>query len=141
MEEKQVVADEVCEKEFNEWCEANGIDYDVSNMNEESAEAFNKNKSTMKNAAKAGRLVFDGGKLEYTVSAKSPENYAGNVLKIGEPTGKIFTAMDGLKETQLFKKQTCVMSALTGKDTGYFDKLHASDWKLLQAIVVFFLTI
>ena len=47
MEEKQVVADEVCEKEFIEWCEANGIDYDVSNMNEESAEAFNKNKSTL----------------------------------------------------------------------------------------------
>ena len=43
MEEKQVVADEVCEKEFIEWCDANGIDYDVSNMNEESAEAFNNN--------------------------------------------------------------------------------------------------
>jgi hypothetical protein len=33
------------------------------------------------------------------------------------------------------------MGALTGKDNGYFDKLHAIDWKLLQAVVVFFITI
>ena len=141
MDDKQVIADEVCEKEFNEWCDANGIDYDTANMNEDDKDGFNKNKATIIKAAKTGRLVFDGGKLECTISNLSPEGFAGQKINIGQPTGKIFTAMDGLKDTQLFKKQTSVMSALTGKDNGYFDKLHAIDWKLLQAVVVFFITI
>lgn len=141
MDEKQTIAEEVCEKEFNEWCEANGIDNDVSNMNDEDQKGFKNLKDPMIKAAKSGRLVFDGAKLEYTISNLSPEGFAGTVLKIGVPSGKIFTAMDGLKETQLFKKQVSVMSVLTGKDIGFFDKIHPVDWKVLQAVVAFFISI
>lgn len=141
MDEKQVVADEVCEKEFIQWCDENGVDYDETAMNDESLVGFKKNKQTILKACKEGRLVFDGGCIEYTVSNKSPEGFSGTVLKIGQPSGRIFTATDGYKETELFKKQVSIMSALTGKDLKFFDKLHAIDFRVLQAVVLFFLTI
>lgn len=139
--ENQVVAEEVCLKEFDEWCDSIGIDHDVNEMDEESREDFIKNRNTLIKACKKGLLSFGDGELEYTISDLSPDGFKGSVLKIGQPTGKIFTAMDNLKDTQSFKKLANVMSAITGKDVGYFDKLHASDWRVLQVISVFFITI
>lgn len=137
----EVIAKEQAEKEFEDWCEACGIDCDVANMDDESASDFTEKKKRIIKACMSGLLVFDDGNIVYTISNKSPENFAGVQLKIGQPSGKLFTAMDGLKDTQLFKKQCCVMSAMTGKDNGFFEKLHAKDFKLLQTIAVFFLTI
>lgn len=135
------VAEEVCLKEFDDWCDSIGIDHDTNEMNEEDKEDFIKNRNTLIKACKKGRLVFSAGKIEYTISDLSPDGFKGTTLEIGQPTGKIFTAMDNLKDTQSFKKLANVMSAITGKDVGYFDKLHAGDWRVLQVISVFFITI
>lgn len=137
----EVVAKEQAEKEFENWCEITGIDYEVANMNEEDAKDFETLKKRLVDACRAGRLVFSDGDIEYTVSERSPENFAGTKMTIGQPMGSLFTAMDGMKETQNFKKLNCVMSAMTGKDNGFFNKIHATDYKVLQAIASFFLSI
>lgn len=135
------VAREEAEKEFDNWCDVTGIDRETANMNDEDLKGFEDGKKRLVDACVIGLLVFDDGNIEYTISSRSPENFAGVTLKIGQPNGKLFRAMDGMKETESFKKLNCVMSAMTGKDNGFFDKIHATDYKLLQAIAGFFLSI
>lgn len=142
MENKEfVVAEDVATKDFEDWCEANGIEYDTDSMTEEEIADFNSHKKPIIKACMNGNLAFNNGEIDYTISKYSDTGFAGTVLHVGKPTGKIWSSLDGFKETQPIKKMVSVMSALTGKDLGYFDKLAAVDWKVLQGIVVFFLTI
>lgn len=140
--EEFVVAEEIANKDFENWCELNGIEYDTGDMNEEEIKDFQTNKKPIIKACMRGNLIFnDNGEIDYTISNYSASGFAGTVLHIERPTGKIFSSLDGFKDTQNIRRAVSVMSALTGKDLGYFDKLSAVDWKVLRGIVTFFLTI
>lgn len=130
---------EQAENEFIAWCEENEIDCDVSDMSEDMAQAFNSTKNDFVKAMRAGRLVIDGTGFEYTVSKFSPEGYAGEKVKIDRPSGNIWLAMDGKKDTDRMHKMQNAMSALTGKDTGWFSHLDAKDWHFFMGAASLFL--
>lgn len=94
---EEKITRELAEKEFLEWCEANEIDCDVSDMEDDMATAFASTKNDFVKAIKAGRLIFDGLDMEYTVSKFSPEGFAGEKIRVSRPSGNIWLAMDGKK--------------------------------------------
>ncbi|MBR4159916.1 MAG: hypothetical protein IKT97_07700 [Spirochaetia bacterium] len=130
--EKEMAFEEV---EFENWCDANDLEKDVSVMKEDLAEAFIDLKKRFIKAMKQQRLVVKGQELEYTVSKFSPDGFSGEVLTIKAPRGNAFigTSDDSAKKTMAF------MSAMTGKDIGYFGKLDIRDYLFLAGVVGAFL--
>lgn len=136
-----VVAKEVAEEAFEEWCDANGFESDEEDLSEDELLSFKINKKTIVKAIMAGRAVTDDEKITYTISNHSPEGFAGMKLEINAPTGRFWTAMDGFKSQDTQKKIISCMSELTGKDRKFFEKIHGFDFRFLQAVVIFFMNI
>lgn len=137
MNEKMTV--EQAENEFRTWCDANEFECDVDSMTEDMKVAFNSTKKDVIKAMRAGRLILDGTGMQYTVSKFSPEGFAGVAVTISRPTGNIWLAMDGKKDVDRMHKMQAAMSALTGKDTGWFSRLDVKDWSFFQGIASLFL--
>ena len=123
------------EQEFENWCDANELETDVSKMKEELVGAFEDRMKRFTKALKQQRLVVKGEELEYTVSKVSPDGFAGDKLTIKAPRGNAFigTSDDSAKKTM------ALMSAMTGKDIGYFGKLDIRDYLFLAGVVGAFL--
>ena len=62
-------------------------------------------------------------------------------MKIGAPSGAIYSGMDGYKETQNVHRLNGAMSAMTGLDVGIFPKLDLRDYSFFKAVVQLFLSI
>ena len=138
-----VVAEDVAIASVDDWLESVGfVRPEDDELSEEEIKSFKINKNTLVRAVKEGRLTFnDDDTAEYTISQKSAEGYRGNKLNIALPTGRFWTATDGYKDNQNMKKLQSCVSVLTGKDIGYFQNIFAGDWKVLQAVVIFFMNI
>ncbi len=123
------------EQEFENWCNANELETDVSKMKEELVGAFEDLKKRFTKALKQQRLIVKGEELEYTLSKFSPDGFAGDKLIIKAPRGNAFigTSDDSAKKTM------ALMSAMTGKDIGYFGKLDIRDYLFLAGVVGAFL--
>lgn len=136
MEDK--ITSELAEKEFFDWCEANEIE--TVSINDDEAIVFRAAKNAFLKAIKGGRLIFDGIKVIYTVSKFSPEGFAGQQVNFQRPTGNAWLGMDGRKATEQMHKMQGAMSAMTGKDVGFFAKLDASDWSFFMKASSLFLS-
>lgn len=130
---------EMAEEEFNNWCEAVDLDCDETMMNDEDLKSFQPHKKRILKAVQKGTAVFDGEKIEYTLSPKSVEGLAGKKIVIPRPSAKLFSGMDGFKENQEIKKMQGAMSALCGLDIGVFTKMEIPDWKFFNSICVLFM--
>jgi len=119
------------EQEFENWCDANDFEFDISKMKEDVATATEELKRRFIKAMKQQRLVVKGMELEYTVSKFSPDGFAGDKLILKAPRGNAFmnAGEDNAKRNMAF------MSAMTGKDIGYFGKLDIRDYLFLTAVV------
>lgn len=130
---------EMAEEEFKNWCELNELDCDESVMNEEDKASFEPVKNRIVKAIQKGVAVIDGDTIEYTLSEKYEGPMAGMKITINPPTARMFSGMDGYKDTQMIKKLQGAMSALCGIDIGVFSKMTIPDWKFFQSVCVLFM--
>jgi hypothetical protein len=126
------------EQEFINYCDANDIDHNETDMEEEDRKDFIKMKKRFIKLVDAKRLVVDDVKLIYTVSRFSAS--AGDKLTISRPKGRDFLAMDGFKETQSMNKFNAFLASIVGKDKSYVALLDAADRQFLQDIGTLFIT-
>jgi len=132
---------ETAENEFVCFCENNRIKHDESLMNDEDIDTFKGIKNRFIENCMDGRVEVDGTSIKYTVSSLSSEGFRGDAVKISRPSGHAFLAMDGFKDRDSVKRLNAFMSALTGKDIGYFAKIDVLDWQFFSAISQLFLSL
>lgn len=142
IETKAKISKETANRDFESWADALGIEYDMDGMNSEEKADFERIKAPIIKAIVDGRCVVDGNSLEYTIkTCVAAEGLAGRNVKIGAPTGAIYSGMDGYKETQNVHRLNGAMSAMTGLDVGIFPKLDLRDYSFFKAVVQLFLSI
>lgn len=136
------ISKEIANRDFETWADAIGIDYDTDGMNEEDKASFERLKAPIIKAITDGRCVVDGNTLEYTIkTCAKAEGLVGRNVKIGAPSGAIYTGMDGFKETQNVHRLNGAMSAMCGLDIGVFPKLDIRDYSFFKSVVQLFLAI
>ena len=141
-ETKTKISKETANRDFESWADALGIEYDMDGMNTEEKSDFERLKSPIIKAIVDGRCVVDGNSLEYTIkTCAAAEGLAGRNVKIGAPSGAIYSGMDGYKETQNVRRLNGAMSGMTGLDVGIFPKLDLRDYSFFKAVVQLFLSI
>ena len=141
-ETKTKISKETANRDFENWADALGIEYDTDGMNAEEKADFERIKAPIIKAIVDGRCVVDGNSLEYTIkTCAAAEGLAGRNVKIGAPSGAIYSGMDGYKETQNVHRLNGAMSAMTGLDVGIFPKLDLRDYSFFKAVVQLFLSI
>ena len=141
-ETKAKISKETANRDFESWADALGIEYDTDGMNAEEKADFERIKAPIIKAIVDGRCVVDGNSLEYTIkTCAAAEGLAGRNVKIGAPSGAIYSGMDGYKETQNVHRLNGAMSAMTGLDVGIFPKLDLRDYSFFKAVVQLFLSI
>ena len=141
-ETKTKISKETANRDFESWADALGIEYDTDGMNAEEKADFERIKAPIIKAIVDGRCVVDGNSLEYTIkTCAAAEGLAGRNVKIGAPSGAIYSGMDGYKETQNVHRLNGAMSAMTGLDVGIFPKLDLRDYSFFKAVVQLFLSI
>jgi len=128
------------ENEFNTYCENNGIENNTAEMDEEKLDLFKDIKNRFIKACMAGRVEVDGRSIKYKVSEFSPDGFKGEILKMTRPAGQAFAAMDDYKDNQRQKQSMAFISAMTGKDVGYFKKIDIVDYRFLSDVVNLFLS-
>lgn len=142
IETKAKISKETANRDFESWADALGIEYDMDVMNSEEKADFERIKAPIIKAIVDGRCVVDGNSLEYTIkTCVAAEGLAGRNVKIGAPSGAIYSGMDGYKETQNVHRLNGAMSAMTGLDVGIFPKLDLRDYSFFKAVVQLFLSI
>lgn len=142
IETKAKISKETANRDFEGWADALGIEYDMDGMNAEEKADFERIKAPIIKAIVDGRCVVDGNSLEYTIkTCVAAEGLAGRNVKIGAPSGAIYSGMDGYKETQNVHRLNGAMSAMTGLDVGIFPKLDLRDYSFFKAVVQLFLSI
>jgi hypothetical protein len=138
---KYKIDGETANNEFIRYCENNDIDFDESKMTEEEKESFSDIKRRFIKCCMEGRVEVDGKSVKYTVSGFSEKGFSGEIITIQRPNGNAFSAMDSFKDRENVHKLHGFMSAMTGKDLGYFSKIDISDWKFFNAISSLFLSL
>lgn len=137
-EAKTTMSEELALEEVKRWAEANDIG--ISGANAEEKQEFDAIVPRLVRAVQQGRLaVNDDGDFEYTVSARSPEGFAGETITLAAPNGAAYMALDKFKGEQGVHRTLALASAMTGKDVAWFGRLHNSDYKIVVYIVSFFI--
>ena len=139
-EKENAMSETLAENEFLRWAENADISVDTSDMNDEEKATFESLKRRIvKSIVKGQTIVNDDDNLEVTLSAKNPAGYAGEKLTFEPPTAQAYIGIDNFKAHQTIHKMIAVMSAMTGKDIGFFSKIANNDFKIFMAIATFFL--
>lgn len=134
--EKNTVAREVAEDEFNRFCDSMDIDNDVGAMTEEDEKSFKMPKETFIKAVMQGGLVVnDDGEPVYT-PRNSPKV---GTLTFREPSGADYMAMDRKKEGQNIGKMWSMADSVTKSSPGTIANLRNRDLKVVQAIMQLFM--
>lgn len=136
---EEKMTNEVAEKEFLSWCEANELETDVAEMSDDQKTVFEATKKKFISLLKKGRLVVDGEAFDLTLSKFGAEGVAGTTIHVGHPDGKLWIGMDGRKDTEKMHKTQQAISALIGKDVGWISKMDVKDWGFLSEVVALFL--
>lgn len=133
------VSKEQAEVEFDNWRENCDIDFDESYISDDQKALIASTKRRFVKAVMEGRLEVDGDTINYTISSKSPEGFAGKIVKIKNPGARLKFAMDGFKDNQQAEKEVAGMSALTGQDVGFFRRIYTTDFNLIEGILALFM--
>jgi len=136
---KIIIDRKTAETEFDRYCEANDIDFDMSAMTENEKKDFEPIKRRFVKACMQGRVEVDGINLKYIISDFSPSPFKGQMVTTKRPGGSSFMEMDGYKETQSVHKMHGFLAAMTGQEKSFFTKIDGKDWHFLQGIAVLFL--
>lgn len=139
-EAKTTMSEELALEEVKRWAELNDIDISGAGVGADGKQEFDAIVPRLVRAVQQGRLaVNDDGDFEYTVSARSPEGFAGETITLTAPNGAAYMALDKFKDEQGVHRTLALASAMTGKDIAWFGRLHNSDYKIVVYIVSFFI--
>lgn len=132
------MSEDAAEKEFERWAEFHGIKTAASDVRIQGQ--VQKAKERMIKAFISGELVLDdSGVLEYTISGRSPQGFAGEKVRISGMTGKAWMAMDKYGENEQIHQLIATASAVTGKDVGWFGNLANPDFLLFTNVIALFM--
>ena len=132
------VSKEQAESEFFEWAESLDIDCDVSCMDSEELDDFNKIKKQIVFAIRKGRAsINEAGEL----TLKLKKDFEGNAELVfgNEFNSSAFVMMDRHKEKEGMKKTLSFLGGWTKTDPKQLHKLDARDMKLCLSLVTLFL--
>lgn len=133
------ISEEMAEKSFYDWCDANYID-EKELTDEATKKIFLETKNAFVKYMKNGRLSVDNDSLSFTLSNRNPDGFKGLVLRIENPGAKLILARDGYNENQQAAKIIAGMSAMTDKDVGVFRKIKdLKDFNFLSFVETLFL--
>lgn len=132
------VAKEEAEEEFNEWCEANGVEYDDTQMDSSEQAQFKVFRHSVVRAVMNGSLVFDGPDAKYTISKLSPAGFAGNEITFHNSAMLYRESMKNHKDD--WDRVVAIYAAATGKEIGFFSKISSADFKVVSAVSSLFLS-
>ncbi|MDR0474822.1 MAG: hypothetical protein LBH43_14255 [Treponema sp.] len=110
-------------------------------MDDDDRADFLKIQKRFTNAIKKNRIVFEGMKFIYTVSALSPNK--GDTFVVRRPNARTMLAMDGFKENSQNQKLQASIAAICGvekRDISKISNLDNKDYKVLQDMAILFLT-
>jgi hypothetical protein len=129
------VNQEVAEQEFDNFCEAMEIENDVSSMDDDSREDFEKIKKNLISAICAGKLSFN----EENEPVFRPKSGDVREIHFKEPNAGVLLAIDKGKETQQMKKMFILMAKMSGVGESVFAQLKMNDFKICSGLVTLFL--
>jgi hypothetical protein len=134
-----VIAREVAEESFDQFCDYWEIDTDPEGMNQEDKDGFRSEKSKIVNAIMKGRLVYNSDNtFTYTVSDKT-EKIKGQQLTLKRPGGRQLRQADRAKEGKHVEKSYNVLASMMDDDISLIDGLDMIDLKPLLSISSLFL--
>lgn len=137
--EKFTVDAETAEVEFDRFCDAMDLEFDESQMDEETREQFRALKRKFITAVRKGVLeVNDSGEPEVKLSMSYGEN-GPTVVKFREPRGSDFMQVDRAKKNESAKKSYLVMASITGQPVKLFGDMRKRDLDVCQAVIGLFM--
>lgn len=134
MSAEVVVGREVCEKEFQRFCDAMDLVFDESKFDDDDKKSFRKQYDTILQAMGTGRLVInDKGEPVY-----SPTD-GGAAITFYEPVGADHMAQDQKKAGQDVAKGMVTLASMTKVPVQTFSKMKQRDLKVCLALMMLFL--
>lgn len=138
LEPGQKVATEVCETDFERFCDSMDIDAEQSGMDDADRKSLVSNKRTMMRYMKRGALVINGTG-EAVLTPQYGEDKHRSPITFFMPEGTAWMAMDGKKETHDVRKLLDSMADITHESQVRFKRMQGPDFKVCVAIVTLFL--
>lgn len=124
---------ETAEHGFNQWGEAMDLDFDVTKMDTDDLNGFNRLKDRVVTAIQKGSATFsDDGEIIYHPQ-KERSKYKDPIV-FRERTGASMMAMDRSKKGEDAKKTYMVMADMTGLHPNQITTLVGIDIKVCEAI-------
>jgi len=135
--DNQKVDLETAENEFKRFVEEWEIDDDISTMDVESKEDFERLKRRIVRAVMKGRAVIDeNGDIIYTLR-KSVNDIETLHFKL--PYGIAYLSMDRHKDRQNVHKMNGILGNIVSQDPKIFAKMQGPDYKFCLGVVQLFL--
>lgn len=128
---------EMAEQEFSNFADDMDLDVDISNMDSEDKEAFEKLKRKIILAIINGSLIFNENSEPVFTPQRSGDNTKPITFK--EVTGAGFLSMDKTKQSHGMAKVFGLMAEMTGTSQKTFSNFVGSDIKVCIAITNLFL--
>jgi hypothetical protein len=130
---KELVAEDHAELEFNNFVEAMDLDLDIDDMDDDDLTAFTKQKKRIIKAIKKGHLVFnEDGEPVYT--PYRPKTKHKDPITFHERTGASIMAMDRKKRGQDGAKLYAVLADMCKVPANTFASMAGEDIKICEAL-------
>lgn len=130
------VSKEVAEADFCRFADEMDIDTDVNEMNEETKEGFEQQKSQIVRAIQRGTLVVNENAEPVFTPSRSVNP---NPITFTMPTGAALMAMDRKKKSEDMGKMYAAMAEICGVPVKTFAMMAMPDLKVCLAITSLFL--
>ncbi|MCK5601859.1 hypothetical protein KAR91_08325 [Candidatus Pacearchaeota archaeon] len=135
---KTVMTEDTAENEFQRFIDEADIILNIETMDEVDAADAKKQKARLIRAVMKGHLTIDDKGLPtfkpYTEGSTFTEPITFNL-----PAGGDIMAMDQIKEHKKMAQAHSVMGSMTRLPANTFSKLVGEDYKICQAIFIFFM--
>ena len=133
-----VVDDTTAENDFQRFIDGADLDFDLDKMDEEDRTTAEKNKRRLVKAIINGHLTIDEKGIPTFIPYTEGSNFT-DPMTFQSPTGADFMAMDATKMRKTISKTHLMMAGMTGLPSGIFAKLKGEDYKICQALFLFFM--
>lgn len=134
---KDQLSPEFAAQEFERFATAMDLQLDVSDMEDEDRQSFEKQRKIVTDALCAGSLVIrENGEPEFRPTT---EDDGADPIVFHEPTGATFLAMDSRKKGQDIAKANAMLGDMTRQPPARFSRMKNRDYKVCQSLLVLFL--
>lgn len=126
---------DVCEAEFERFCESNFLIVDQSDMDDEDKNAYVDARRKIMFAMERGDLVID----EHGLPVYTPVKDDGGTITVHRPRGVTFTQADMKKEARKAARLNAMLAEVTKSPESRFTRMDYVDLRVLHALLGLFL--